>query len=362
MHPVLAQGRLFALYVAAVLLAGLPAAAGLAAGTGAPIRLATALVMPLAVVHGFGCLASWYVCRSLPLVAGTGGRLLTGHLAAALVTVGAILALGRGWASLLARHPAFTAAPEVFAAALPAFAAVGGLSYALAVAIHYLVLAVAASRQAEARAVELRVLAQEAELRALRSQVDPHFLFNSLSSIAGLVASDPREARRMCSLLAELLRASLRTGERDTIPLDEELALVERYLAIEQIRFGDRLRVRVEIEPSCRPVVVPPLILQPLVENAVRHGIGQRLEGGEVSLRARCDDGRAILEVANPCDRDRGRRSRRTAGGIGLRNVRQRLAARFGRAASLEIHDEDERWRAVVTLPTTPLAAAEAPR
>src|SRR4029079_2516584 len=148
----------------------------------------------------------------------------------------------------------------------------GFLLYLLAMAVSYLAAAFEVSRDAERRGLELQVLAREAELRALRAQLDPHFLFNSLQSISALTTADPPAARRMCLLLADFLRDTLAVGSQARIPLRSELLLAQRFLEIEQVRFGERLRVDIEPEQA-GDIAVPPLILQPLVENAVRHGI-----------------------------------------------------------------------------------------
>src|SRR5262249_38358585 len=150
----------------------------------------------------------------------------------------------------------------------------------------YAALAAAASREAERRDAESRTLAREAELQALRMQLNPHFLFNSLHSIAALATLDGARAREMCVRLADFLRSSLRLGSKESIPLREELALAKNYLDVERVRFGERLQVHEEIEPACEDCGVPALLLQPLVENAVKHGIAGLVEGGCIRVAA----------------------------------------------------------------------------
>jgi LytS/YehU family sensor histidine kinase len=191
------------------------------------------------------------------------------------------------------------------------------------------------------------VLAREAELRALRSQLDPHFLFNSLQSISALTTVDPAAARRMCLLLAEFLRETLSLGSRDRIPLGTELALVRKFLSVEQVRFGDRLQVEID-EGSAGDVPVPPLLLQPLVENAVTHGVAHVLEGGTVRIAARRRAAGLTISVDNPCDRDRpaGRGT-----GLGLRNVRERLQRAYGADGFLSAEEGDGRFVVKVEIP-----------
>jgi len=234
-----------------------------------------------------------------------------------------------------------------FRAAAPTLFGFGFLLYLLAMAVSYLAAAFTVSRDAERRGLELQVLAREAELRALRSQLDPHFLFNSLQSISALTTVDAAAARRMCLLLADFLRETLALGSRDRIPLSAELALVRKFLAVEQVRFGDRLQVAIESE-GAGDVAVPPLLLQPLVENAVTHGIAHMLEGGTLHVRADQTPSALTITVDNPCDRDRpaGRGT-----GLGLRNVRERLESAYGADAFVSAEERDGRFLVKVEIP-----------
>jgi two-component system, LytTR family, sensor kinase len=163
----------------------------------------------------------------------------------------------------------------------------------------------------------------EARLTALRAQLDPHFLFNALNTISSQVTADPRQARRMIEHLGDLLRLSLESSDRHKVPLSEELAFLDHYLAIQQIRFGAKLTVTFDIAPETRDALVPSLILQPLVENAIRHGLSPRSEGGSVTVRAHIDGNRLTLSVA---DDGIGLAADRRDG-VGLSVTRERLAA-----------------------------------
>jgi LytS/YehU family sensor histidine kinase len=220
--------------------------------------------------------------------------------------------------------------------------------YLFSAALHYLIAAFEDSRRAERRALESQVVAREAELRALRAQLNPHFLFNSLNSINALVGRDPEAARRMCEGLGDFLRRTLALGAQETVSLGEELELIGMYLAIEHVRFGARLGVTVEAGPAERACRVPPLLLQPLVENAVKHGIAARLEGGTLEIRARQAGDALRIEIANPLDPDAGTRDGQ---GLGLDNVRRRLRAFDSRRASVTTESTGGRFIAVLTLP-----------
>ena len=178
----------------------------------------------------------------------------------------------------------------------------GFLLYLLSAGLHYAALAGEASREAALVAAEARALARDAELHALRMQINPHFLFNSLHSIAALATVDGLRAREMCIRLSDFLRSSLGLGERENVPLREELALARSYLEVEQVRFGARLHYSEDIEESCQDCAVPVLLLQPLVENAVKHGIAGLVGGGAIRLAAERRDHCVWVSVENGFD------------------------------------------------------------
>jgi two-component system LytT family sensor kinase len=181
----------------------------------------------------------------------------------------------------------------------------------------------------------LRHSLTEAELRALRAQVDPHFLFNTLNTIADLITSDPAKAELMTERLADFFRYTLLRTERTLATLGEELQFVQHYLEIEQVRFGNRLRVELSAAPDVRQEMVPALILQPLVENAIRHGLAPKPEGGCISVSASREGQFLKLEVV---DDGMGLQSTsRHGSGIGLQNVRERLRALYGDAARMNV-------------------------
>jgi len=307
------------------------------------------LGLPLGFVYAAICLAARYPCRAAPLTRTKAVGLGFTHAAAAILSAGFWLFLGTGLARLLDMAARFAGVAGRFSSEAPTLLMVGVLVYLLAVAVHYLIIALDAARDAEVLGIRATVLAREAELRALRAQVDPHFLFNSLNSIGALTADDPAAARRMCLLLAGFLRKSIAIGARDRVTLDEELSLVADYLAVEQVRFGTRLEVRLGVDPDCRSCVVPPLLLQPLVENAVRHGIAHLLEGGVLAITARRARGAIEIRIENPRDPER---PTSRGEGVGLANVRGRLQSLFGEAARFEVESRGNAFRVTLTLPT----------
>jgi two-component system, LytTR family, sensor histidine kinase AlgZ len=201
-----------------------------------------------------------------------------------------------------------------------------------------------ARQQAEERA---RQLATEARLSSLESRIHPHFLFNTLNSISALIREDPRTAERTVERLASLLRYSLDSNSRGLVPLSQETHIVRDYLEIEKTRFGDRLRYTVETPDALADFDVPPLSVQTLVENSIKHAIGVSRQGGEVRFAARLDSGSLVLEVSD----DGPGFNSAPLRGHGLDNLQERLTALFDGAGRLEISRRDGRTVASVFLP-----------
>jgi len=191
--------------------------------------------------------------------------------------------------------------------------------------------------------------AAQAQVAALQARIRPHFLFNSMNTVAALVRVDPDAAERCIEDLSELFRAALgeQGGGDDT--LAEEWALVDRYLAIEQLRLGDRLRVLRDLDALPADFPLPRLLLQPLVENAVRHGIQPLREGGEIRLEGRLEHGMLVIEITNPLPQSPARGGT----GQGLENVRQRVAYRYGARARVDAGPAGDRFVVRLRLPAT---------
>jgi two-component system sensor histidine kinase AlgZ len=202
---------------------------------------------------------------------------------------------------------------------------------------------------------DLRARAQspalaEARLLALTSRIRPHFLFNSINAVLGVLRSDPRRAERALEEMAELFRALMRDN-RELVPLSDELALARQYLDLEKLRLGERLLVRWEVDACPVDTLVPPLMLQPLLENAVYHGIEPGEQPGELRVRMTGDqgkDGRLIVEISNPLvagsDHQRGNR-------MALANIRERLMLYYDLEARLEIAERDGRYTVHIIIP-----------
>jgi two-component system LytT family sensor kinase len=203
------------------------------------------------------------------------------------------------------------------------------------------------SKEKDLRASQLEARLAETRLQLLQMQLHPHFLFNTLHTISELVHEDPETADRMITGLSDLLRETLITGDVREVPLRRELELLQRYLEIQQARFGDRLHVDIDIDPTVRDACVPHLLLQPVVENAIRHGLGARVDAGHIRITARQDAGTLVLSVHDDgqgLGKETGVQER-----VGLGNTRARLQELYGSAHRVDIQDAPG-GGAVVTL------------
>jgi hypothetical protein len=220
-----------------------------------------------------------------------------------------------------------------------------------AVAVYYL-----AFQRAQLRLAQALAAARDAELRALRYQVNPHFLFNTLNAISALVsAQENRDAVRMIARVADFLRATLAHDGRHEHALADELDLTEAYLDIEKARLGERLQVTMKVGPEVLDTPVPYLMLQPLVENAIRHGIAPRLAGGCIDIRVDSDGDLLLVEVLNDGNEQA---TRADGGGIGLPNVIERLRQLYGAAQRVDAGwRADGRFQVRVALPLRTAAA-----
>lgn len=208
------------------------------------------------------------------------------------------------------------------------------LAFFIWIALYISITSVHERHAAELRQSELSRALQAAELKLLKSQINPHFLFNSLNSVRALIAEDPARARDAVTQLAGLLRYTLSSDHDELVTLERELKTVGDYLALESLRFGDRLRVELDIAAGARDVRIPVMVLQTVVENAIKHGIAELPSGGVLRISATLRDGALQVEVRNPRPMNPTPREQQ---GTGLYNAEERLRLLFGSGATLEL-------------------------
>jgi len=283
-------------------------------------------------------LASWYTIER------------SSWLARALfVVLGLVLAVGVDVATSYLRHQLYYS-PRALTPELEAIARVRALWFMNEFIVFVAVLFAGFARNyflnyrvrllesmdLKAQAAQLQAQLADARLAALRTQLNPHFLFNTLNAVSALVERDPRGVRRMIARLSELLRTSLDEADEPEVPLQRELTFVDRYLEVMQIRFQGRLHVRIHTEPDASAALVPNLILQPLVENAVKHGMSKVVGAGRIEIHAQRVGSRAVLSVIdNGPGLPNG--TLPPTEGVGLRNTRMRLAQLYGSDQSLTL-------------------------
>ena len=348
MHPLFKHLRGLAAYLLAWLLAA--GALGAAWWQQAPAHGARVFgfLLPLALLTGVAALSMYAVCRSFPFRPARWLSTLSRRAAAAALLAAAVSGAAALWnatGTLWGDGGLVSLTPTGWLALV----GIETLVFALSALLHDALLGQQALQAAAAHEAQARLLAREMEIKALRQQLDPHFLFNGLNAISALIQLDPAAARAMTIDLAQFFRQTLSLGERERIQLDDELALVQHYLAIEQRRLGSKLRLAIDVDPACRLAWLPPLVLQPLVENAVKHGIRQLDQGGLIELDARRDGARLALRVSNPVAA--GAPSDASGLGQGLRHLQARLQTQYDEPARVDVESTPDRFTVQISLP-----------
>lgn len=345
MHPVLSSARALAWYVGLWGLAGLALAAALVVGNFGGWINALGFAVPLAIGFGFLAPSAYYVCRTLPVLQRRWTQTVVRFVVATVLVASLTWAGAVGWNQLglawgvdglgLNIAPGLSAALWLGSAGL----------YLGSLLLHSLMIASDDMRQAQQRELQSRALARDAELALFRAQINPHFLFNALNSISALTSLDPAGARRMTIALAQYFRKTLALPEQGSIPLAQELAHCQCFLDIEAQRFGSKLGVDVQVTETAALALVPPMLLQPLVENAVKHGVARSMQGGTIGLRAQVIGAWLHITIDNPQEPDGSAVPSSsnapqpvTGLGLGLRATEQRLLGQYGNQARLAYH------------------------
>jgi signal transduction histidine kinase len=268
--------------------------------------------------------------------------IVVGVVITALVTAGWPVVFG--WAALLASGYGWVF-PAIFIWSVTSF-----LWAAIYFGVHYF----ESYKTSEVEMLRLAVVAKDAQLRVLLAQVNPHFIFNCLNSLRALIIEDPPRAQSMVTELASMLRYSLQSGKTEAVSLETELEAVSAYLKLEMIRLEERLRIKIDMDPKSLETLIPPMLLQTLVENGVKHGVARLAHGGEIRVASEMQKGALKIRVQNSGQLAESSGSTR----MGLENIRQRLHLLYGDAASLVLRNQDAEF--VIAEVSIPLAKSPA--
>jgi two-component system sensor histidine kinase AlgZ len=348
MHPILADRKRIVIYLAVWCIVGIVFSGWMYYILNGYIFLSLLITLPVILVYSQINLSAWYIVKAFPLEKTNIGKIVVLVIISSLLMSLLFVGLFIGWIFLLSQYIAI---PQPNADQWLLYLLLNGLGeelYLVSLAIAYLFAAFEVSRSAERDSFELKLLAQSSELKALRMQINPHFLFNSLNSINALISQKPEKAREMTTLLADFFRKSLQFGSKETITLGEEISLLTNYLDIERIRFGARLSVEQKVDESVLPCLVPPLLLQPILENAVKYGISNSLENGIVRIVVEGKKERVFITVENTHEEEQ---QTIKGTGLGLSIVRKRLHTIFGGNSDVQIFREGNVFRVMLFFP-----------
>ncbi len=306
--------------------------------------------VPPMLVELFICLSGWYLCRMTVIHRWYLGRTIWTHVVAALLLNGVWLFLVWLYSEAMVMMFKTDTWQIHFVNALPVFIAVGMSLYFIAILSHYLVLTIEKTKQVEEEVLNQKILAGQAELKALKATIHPHFLFNCLNLLSPLMRSSPSKAQEVVVQLADFLLYSLRYGKQEWVRVRDEVEHVKNYLGIESIRLGERLRVEWDIDGDVLDLPMLPLVLLPLVENAIKHGINHCLEGGTLSLIIKHEGSHIFVAITNPHDEP----ARVVQGeGLGLETVKQRLTAFYNDEGQLNTWKDEKIFRVELRFPQT---------
>ena len=205
-----------------------------------------------------------------------------------------------------------------------------------------------ALKDQQLKAATLENLRQQSENRLLQSQMEPHFLFNTLANIQTLVDMDPKGAKTMIADLSLMLRSSLKNSSQDSCTVEQELALVRAYLSIQRVRIGERLKIQEDIDPALLGCELIPMIMQPLIENAIKHGVEKSIGNARIFISVRRDSEQLAIEITNQCIDPKNTVE---GNGISLKNIEQRIVNRYGNSAAFSSQKQQSGWQNLITIP-----------
>ncbi|NJN27546.1 MAG: histidine kinase [Cyclobacteriaceae bacterium] len=312
-----------------------------------PIFLAIADGLIYHILFAGVGLGLWYAVRYSQMETNHIGNLLVNHLTAVGITMALVLAFG--FYTLSAIPVVKDGYGLMFQSTFIWRVLVGIIQYIIVVLVYYLMMYYLNFIEKMKMEATLKTNMKAAELNVLKSQINPHFLFNSLNSISALALGEPAKARDMIEKLSDFLRFSLSEKPNAIRLFAEEIDNINRYLDIEKIRFGDRLVIVKDLSSKCLDALIPSLILQPLVENAIKHGVSESIGRVEIRITADCFHGFLKMQVENDCEEKP--RLNKSGSGIGLQNIKQRLKLVYGRDDLVNIRHEANKFSVILSIP-----------
>lgn len=294
------------------------------------------------------CIAIWPIVTYSSLDRTQLLNTLITHLAGATVLIG--LAVFLSWKLLAFINTSEGSYQEFLQDSLLWRSALGAIFYLLIALNLYVHIYSDEFKNRSIQEADLKRVLKETELTMLKSQLNPHFIFNSLNSISSLTLTNPEKAQEMVISLAEFLRYSIQPNQKERITLETELAAIEQYISIEKVRFGERLQIKISCKSNCKNNLLPPLIIQPLVENAIKYGIHETIENGLIEISCSCTNGLLEVMVKNNFD-STSRSAIKT--GIGLKNVENRLHLLYGSKGLLKVEKDDSTFIVSLFIPQT---------
>ena len=289
---------------------------------------------------------AWYVVRYSVPSAKTRFNLLFNHLASLTLII--VIWISASYSLLNLLFSAITLY-KTFLSSSIAYRIVAGIFFYILLCLAYYLVLYNSNLQAKLKEeARLNELLKESELNMLRSQINPHFLFNSLNSISSLTISNPEKAREMVIKLSDFLRYSVSTSSTGFTSLEREMTNIQRYLEIEKVRFGDKLEFEFKLEPNCRNHQIPAMLLQPLFENAIKHGVYESTEQVKIEMECRFENG--CLDIILSNDFEPGARARKGAG-VGLKNIRERLKLLYKSDTLIKTSVTGNKYMVILCLP-----------
>lgn len=342
-HPFITNPRLAIYYAVFWIVAAMAMVLVSTFGNGNPFGLAMLEVFSFLITFAIVGSAIWYVIKFSTIEDHSITRILFAHLVAASLIIFVWMYVGAVTIKLF--HPN----PDIWFERKSTNRIFGGyILYVIYVIFFYAVNYYQGFKEKVRNEEKLKSLVKEAELHALKSQINPHFLFNSLNSISSLTMTDPGKAQEMVINLSQLMRYSLQHDQKEKVSLLQELNNNKLYLSIEKVRFGRKLNAIFEVEEKCLKAEIPNMILQPLYENAIKYGVYEATETVDVLTHIRCNN--EVLEITISNAFDKNVQSKKGEG-IGLRNIRDRLQLIYGNPHFLQIKNENKEFTVTLTIP-----------